>query len=147
MHLRRAAPNFTASTLLDPTTIEAELVIDWSGGTAAPFSSFDSSSIVLDPATSNFGLRHQIQIGSQIDQPGGTRIQPVDYAGNELGRGIFDRTRSLLDGGEFRHLPCVHHAAANGAKRHHAGDGDDRNRAIYGLDLCFFRDEHYDLLE
>jgi hypothetical protein len=61
-----AAPNFTASTLLDPTTIEAELVIDWSGGTAAPFSSFDSSSIVLDPATSNFGLRHQIQIGSQV---------------------------------------------------------------------------------
>jgi hypothetical protein len=61
-----AAPNFTASTLLDPTTIEAQLVIDWSGGTAAPFSSFDSSSIVLDPATSNFGLRHQIEIGSQV---------------------------------------------------------------------------------
>lgn len=61
-----AAPNFTASTLLDPTTIEAELVVDWSGGTATPFSSFDASSIVLDPATSSFGLRHQIQIGSQI---------------------------------------------------------------------------------
>jgi hypothetical protein len=61
-----AAPNFTASTLLDPTTIEAQLVIDWSGGAAAPFSSVDSSSIVVDPATSNFGLRHQIQIGSQI---------------------------------------------------------------------------------
>jgi hypothetical protein len=61
-----ASPNFTASTLLDPTTINAELVIDWSGGTAAPFSSFDSSSIVLDPATSNFGQRHQIQIGSQL---------------------------------------------------------------------------------
>ena len=61
-----ASPNFTASTLLDPTTIDAELVVDWNGGTAAPFSSFDSSSIVLDPATSNFGLRHQIQIGSQI---------------------------------------------------------------------------------
>jgi hypothetical protein len=61
-----AAPNFTASTLLDPTTIEAQLVLDWNGGTAAPFSSFDSSSIVLDPATSNFGSRHLIQIGSQI---------------------------------------------------------------------------------
>ncbi|HTB88616.1 MAG TPA: hypothetical protein VK743_11710 [Steroidobacteraceae bacterium] len=61
-----AAPNFTASTLLDPTTINAQLVIDWSGGTAAPFSSFDSTSIVLDPATSNFGSRHQIQIGSQL---------------------------------------------------------------------------------
>jgi hypothetical protein len=61
-----AAPNFTASTLLDPTTINAQLVIDWSGGTAAPFSSFDSTSIVLDPATSNFGARHEILIGSQL---------------------------------------------------------------------------------
>jgi hypothetical protein len=61
-----ASPNFTASTLLDPTTIPAQLVIDWSGGTASPFISFDSSSIVLDPATSNFGSRHQIQVGSQI---------------------------------------------------------------------------------
>jgi hypothetical protein len=61
-----AAPNFMASTLLDPTTIDAQLVIDWSGGTAAPFSSFDSTSIVLDPATSNFGLRHEILIGSQL---------------------------------------------------------------------------------
>jgi hypothetical protein len=61
-----ASPNFTASSLLDPTTIDAELVVDWSGGSAAPFSSFDSASIVLDPATSNFGLRHQIQIGSQV---------------------------------------------------------------------------------
>ena len=61
-----AAPNFTASALLDPTTIDALLVLDWSGGTAAPFSSFDSSSIVLNLATSNFGARHQIQIGSQL---------------------------------------------------------------------------------
>jgi hypothetical protein len=61
-----ATPNFAASTLLDPTTINALLVIDWSGGTAAPFGSFDSSSIVLDPATSNFGLRHEILIGSQL---------------------------------------------------------------------------------
>jgi hypothetical protein len=61
-----ATPNFTASALLDPTTINALLVLDWSGGTAAPFSSFDSSSIVLNLATSNFGARHQIQIGSQL---------------------------------------------------------------------------------
>jgi hypothetical protein len=61
-----AAPNFTASTLLDPTTINAQLVIDWSGGAASPFSSFDSSSIVLNAAAGNFGSRHQIQIGSQI---------------------------------------------------------------------------------
>jgi hypothetical protein len=60
------APNFTATTLLDPTTIQAELVLDWSGGTAAPFSSFDSSAIVVDVANGSIGLRHQIQIGSDI---------------------------------------------------------------------------------
>ncbi|HEX3398664.1 MAG TPA: hypothetical protein VHS76_18300 [Steroidobacteraceae bacterium] len=60
------APNFTAETLLDPTTIQAELVLDWSGGTATPFSSFDSSSIVVDVANGSIGLRHQIQIGSDI---------------------------------------------------------------------------------
>jgi len=60
------APNFTATTLLDPTTIQAELVLDWSGGTAAPFSSFDSSAIVVDVANGSIGLRHEIQIGSDI---------------------------------------------------------------------------------
>jgi hypothetical protein len=58
------APNFTATTLLDPTTIQAELVLDWSGGTAAPFSSFDSSAIVVAVANAGIGQRHQIQIGS-----------------------------------------------------------------------------------
>jgi hypothetical protein len=61
-----ASPNFSASSLLDPTTINAQLVADWSGGTASPFSSFDTSSIVLDPASSNFGVRHEILIGSQL---------------------------------------------------------------------------------
>jgi hypothetical protein len=61
-----ASPNFSASALLDPTTIDAQLVVDWSGGAASPFSSFDTSSIVLDPASSNFGARHEILIGSQL---------------------------------------------------------------------------------
>jgi hypothetical protein len=60
------APNFAATTLLDPTTIQAELVLDWSGGTAKPFSSFDSSAIVVDVRNGSIGLRHQIQIGSDI---------------------------------------------------------------------------------
>jgi hypothetical protein len=61
-----ASPNFTASTLLDPTTIQAELVIDWSAGAAAPFTTFDSSAITLDLSNTGIGPRHQIQIGSQI---------------------------------------------------------------------------------
>jgi hypothetical protein len=61
-----APPNFTAGTLLDSTTIQAELVVDWGAGTAAPFTTFDTSEIDLDVLNSNFGQRHQIQIGSQI---------------------------------------------------------------------------------
>jgi hypothetical protein len=60
-----ASPDFTASTLLDPTTINAELVVDWSGGNAAPFTTFDSTAIAVN-VNSSFGARHQIQIGSQI---------------------------------------------------------------------------------
>lgn len=61
-----ASPNFTASTLLDPTTIQAELVVDWNGGTAAPFTASDTTSITFNVNNSSIGTRHQIQIGSQI---------------------------------------------------------------------------------
>ena len=70
-------PNFEASTLLDPTTIQAELVIDWSGGTAAPFTTLDSSAITLDVHNSGIGPRHQIQIGSQIVDLAGLSSDPM----------------------------------------------------------------------
>jgi hypothetical protein len=60
------SPDFTASTLLDPTTIQAELVVDWNGGTAAPFTTFDSTEITFNVNNSSIGTRHQIQNGSQI---------------------------------------------------------------------------------
>jgi hypothetical protein len=60
-----APPDFTATTLLDPTTISAELVVDWGAGTAAPFTTFDTSAISLDVLNTSIGLRHQIQVGSQ----------------------------------------------------------------------------------
>jgi hypothetical protein len=71
------APNFTATTLLDPSTIQAQLVLDWSAGTAAPFSSFDSSAIVIDMAKGGLGLRHRIQIGSQIVDLAGLSSNPA----------------------------------------------------------------------
>jgi hypothetical protein len=79
-----ASPNFTASTLLDPTTIQAELVIDWSGGTAAPFTSFDTSGITLDSSIANIGPRNEIQIGSQV----------IDLAGLSPGPTITSSTSS-----------------------------------------------------
>jgi hypothetical protein len=72
-----ASPNFTAATLLDPTTIQAELVIDWGGGTAAPFTTSSSTSMTLDVNNSSIGLRHQIQIGSQIVNLVGLSSGPV----------------------------------------------------------------------
>ena len=60
-----APPDFTASTLLDDTTIAAELVVDWGAGTPAPFVSYDASNIVLDAHNSAIGVRHEIQIGAQ----------------------------------------------------------------------------------
>jgi hypothetical protein len=68
--------NFTAATLLDPTTIQAELVIDWGGGTAAPFAIFDSSGIALNAGNLNLGPRHQVQIGSQIIDLVGLASEP-----------------------------------------------------------------------
>jgi hypothetical protein len=61
-----AAPNFTAVTLLDPTTIQSELVVDWGAGTTAPFATYDSSAIDLDVHNTGIGTRHQITMGSQV---------------------------------------------------------------------------------
>jgi hypothetical protein len=71
------SPNLTASTLLDTTTIPAQLVIDWNGGTAAPFTTFDSSGIDLNIANSGIGPRHQIQIGSEIVNLIGLAADPM----------------------------------------------------------------------
>jgi hypothetical protein len=61
-----ATPNFTATTLLDPTTINAALVLDWSGGTTTPFATYDTSGIDVDIANVGIGLRHEIQVGAQL---------------------------------------------------------------------------------
>jgi len=72
-----AAPNFTAisppvtatvpaGTLIDPTVIQAQLVVDWGTGTAAPFVSINTSALDLDVHNAALGQRHLIQIGAQV---------------------------------------------------------------------------------
>jgi hypothetical protein len=70
-------PDFVASTLLDPTTIQAELVVDWGAGTAAPFVTYNSTAIDLDSRNSAIGLRHQIQVGSQLIDVVGLPSDPL----------------------------------------------------------------------
>jgi hypothetical protein len=60
-----APPDFTASALLDPSTISAELVVDYGAGTAAPFTTYNSSGIDLTRTNASIGARHLIQVGSE----------------------------------------------------------------------------------
>jgi hypothetical protein len=72
-----APPNFSASSLLDPTTINAELIVDWGTGTAAPFTTYDTSSIDLDVHNNSIGVRHQIQVGAQLINVIGLSSDPL----------------------------------------------------------------------
>jgi hypothetical protein len=58
-------PDFTASALLDPSTISAELVVDYGSGTSAPFTTYDSAEIDLTRTNANIGTRHLIQVGAE----------------------------------------------------------------------------------
>ena len=61
----QTSPDFTATTLLDPTTINAELVIDFGAGTPAPFTTYNTSEMDVDIHNSSVGPRQEIQVGAQ----------------------------------------------------------------------------------
>ncbi len=52
------------SGFLDYTTINAVLVLDWTG-TSAPFATYSTSQIQLDAQNVGIGARHTIQVGAQ----------------------------------------------------------------------------------
>jgi len=59
-----APPNFTAVTLVDFSAVKAELEISWGlRGTTAPFSTENSTQLILDLANPNIGLLHEIEEG------------------------------------------------------------------------------------
>jgi hypothetical protein len=60
-----APPDFTASALLDPSTISAELVMDYGLGTSAPFTTYNSSEIDLTRTNASIGTRELIQVGAE----------------------------------------------------------------------------------
>jgi len=78
-----APPNFSASTLLDYTTINAVLVLNWGGGTPAPFVPSSSSQftggsqITVDARNSSIGTQHEIQVGAQTTDIVGIASDPL----------------------------------------------------------------------
>ena len=72
-----ALPIFTAITLLDPSTIQAELVVDWGMGTAAPFTTYNGTAIDLDVGNGSIGPRSQIQVGAQSTPIVGMTSDPM----------------------------------------------------------------------
>jgi len=72
-----APPDFTASALLDPSTISAELVADYGSGTSAPFTTFNSSELDLTRTNASIGMRHLIQVGAESIDIAGMSSDPL----------------------------------------------------------------------
>jgi hypothetical protein len=68
-------PAFTATAVLDGSTIIAEFVLDWgSAGSSAPFTAISSSE--LDVPVSTAGTRHTVTVGPLVVQPAQVVIVP-----------------------------------------------------------------------
>lgn len=80
--------DFSGTALLDYTTINAKLVMDYGAGTPAPFVSYSTTEIVLDARNSAVGVRHEIQTGAQIVNivgiPTDPNIVPNSSASNSI---------------------------------------------------------------
>jgi hypothetical protein len=72
-----APPDFTASALLDPSSISAELVVDYGSGTSAPFTTYTSSEIDLTKTNASIGTRHLIQVGAETINIVGMSSDPL----------------------------------------------------------------------
>jgi trimeric autotransporter adhesin len=72
-----APPDFTASALLDPSTISAELVADYGSGTATPFTAYNGSELDLTRSNASIGTRHWIQVGAESIDIAGMSSDPL----------------------------------------------------------------------
>jgi hypothetical protein len=75
--LESTTDDVTETSLPDPTDVPAQLVMDWGSGTAAPFITFNSSTIDLDVHNANIGTRHKIQVGPQFIDVTGLSQDPM----------------------------------------------------------------------
>jgi hypothetical protein len=72
-----APPDFTASALLDPSTISAQMVVDYGSGTSAPFTTYNSSEIDLTRTNASIGTRGLIQVGAESIEIVGMSSDPL----------------------------------------------------------------------
>jgi hypothetical protein len=70
------AGDLIGTALLDYTTINALLVMDFGAGTTAPFASYSTTEIVLN-AQNSAGVRHEIQVGAQTVSLVGIPSNPI----------------------------------------------------------------------
>jgi hypothetical protein len=75
--LESTTDDVTETSLPDPTIVPAQLVMDWGSGTAAPFITFNSTSIDVDVHNANIGTRHKIQVGPQFFDVTGLSQDPM----------------------------------------------------------------------
>jgi len=138
-----APPDFTATTLLDPTTIQAELVVDWgSAGTAAPFVEFTGSDIDLDRNNAAIGPRHHHRVAG--DRRHGAGVRSFDRAEQHLERHrVLHRTFGHRPGREFRHLRGLHHCAAKLSQRHQRRHQPDGGGPVQRIGLHLHRHRHH----
>ena len=71
------AGDLIGTALLDYTTIDALLVMDYGAGTPAPFASYSTTEVVLDAQNGAVGVRHEIQIGAQTVNIVGIQSNPI----------------------------------------------------------------------
>jgi len=117
-------------------------VVDWSGGTAVPFTAFDSSAITLDVHNTGMGPRHLIQIGSQIIDLAGLSSDPMITPNATGSTTLFSigHAASFTIESLMAMMPSSH--SCNRAERRHPSDRHDRRRSVHGGDICIFCDEH-----
>jgi hypothetical protein len=61
-----APPDFNGRTVVNYQDVPSVLTVGWRpGGTAAPFTSMDTSGLVIDAANPDLGARHHIVLGFQ----------------------------------------------------------------------------------
>jgi hypothetical protein len=95
-----APPDFTASALLDPSTISAELVVDYGSGTSAPFTTYDSSELDLTRTNASVGTRHLIQAGAESIDIVGMSSDPLIVPSTAVSTLVFSighRTSGTVD--------------------------------------------------